>query len=173
MALIFEKETEFEADFDAVSVAEAVVAQAADQEGIPYEFDVNLTLVDSEAIRQINREFRGIDEPTDVLSFPNLDFPAPGDFSLLENESREADYFDLESGQLLLGDIVINVDRVFSQAEEFGHSIKREYAFLIAHSMLHLCGYDHMEPGEAAVMEERQNMVLEALHITRDKSSWT
>ncbi len=169
MALIFEKETEFEVDFDAASVAEAVVAQAADQEGIPYEFDVNLTLTDSGAIRQINQEFRGIDEPTDVLSFPNLDFLTPGDFSLLEDESREADYFDLESGQLLLGDIVINVDRVFSQAEEFGHSLKREYAFLIAHSMLHLCGYDHMEPGEAAIMEERQNKVLQALHITRDK----
>ncbi|MCD8378922.1 MAG: rRNA maturation RNase YbeY [Lachnospiraceae bacterium] len=169
MALIFEKETEFETDFDAAAVAEAVVNQAADQEGIPYEFDVNLTLVDSEAIRQINREFRGIDEPTDVLSFPNLDFNAPGDFSLLEEESREADYFDLESGQLLLGDIVINVDRVFSQAQEFGHSVMREYAFLIAHSMLHLCGYDHMEPNEAAFMEERQNKVLEALHITRDK----
>ncbi|MCD7751307.1 MAG: rRNA maturation RNase YbeY [Lachnospiraceae bacterium] len=169
MSLIFEKETEFEVDFDAASVAEAVVAQAADQEGIPYEFDVNLTLVDSGAIQRINREFRGIDEPTDVLSFPNLDFLTPGDFSLLEDESREADYFDLESGQLLLGDIVINVDRVFSQAQEYGHSLKREYAFLIAHSMLHLCGYDHMKPDEAAVMEERQNTVLDALHITRDK----
>ncbi len=169
MALIFEKETEFDTDFDALTVAEAVVNQAADQEGILYEFDVNLTLTDSDAIRQINREFRGIDEPTDVLSFPNLDFPAPGDFSLLEDESREADYFDLESGQLLLGDIVVNVDRVFSQAQEFGHSVKREYAFLIVHSMLHLCGYDHMEPAEAAIMEERQNLVLNALQITRDK----
>ncbi len=169
MALIFEKETEFETDFDAVAVAESVVEQTADQEGIPYEFDVNLTLVDSSAIQRINQEFRGIDEPTDVLSFPNLDFPAPGDFSLLEDESREADYFDPESGELLLGDIVINVDRVFSQAQEFGHSVKREYAFLIAHSMLHLCGYDHMEPKEAVIMEERQNKVLQALHITRDK----
>ncbi|MCD8325352.1 MAG: rRNA maturation RNase YbeY [Lachnospiraceae bacterium] len=169
MSLIFEKETEFTPDFDAEALASAVIDQAADMEQIPYEFEVNLTLVDSEAIRRINREFRGMDQPTDVLSFPNLDFPAPGDFSLLEEESREADYFDMESGLLLLGDIVVNVDRVFSQAEEYGHSPKREYAFLIAHSMLHLCGYDHMEPAQAAVMEEKQNRVLNALGITRDK----
>ncbi|MCD7806794.1 MAG: rRNA maturation RNase YbeY [Lachnospiraceae bacterium] len=168
MAVIFEKEAEFCPDFDALAVAEAVVGQAAEMEQIPYEFEVNLTLVDSQTIQRINQEFRGMDLPTDVLSFPNLDFPAPGDFSLLEEESREADYFDMDSGLLLLGDIVINVDRVFSQAGEYGHSLKREYAFLIAHSMLHLCGYDHMEPAQAAVMEERQNRVLDALKITRD-----
>ncbi|MCD7738829.1 MAG: rRNA maturation RNase YbeY [Lachnospiraceae bacterium] len=172
MALIFEKEAEFQVDFDAEALACTVVEQAADMEQIPYEFEVNLTLVDSEEIRRINRDFRGIDSPTDVLSFPNLDFPAPGDFSLLEEESREADYFDMDSGLLLLGDIVINVDRVFSQAEEYGHSLKREYAFLIAHSMLHLCGYDHMEPTDAALMEEKQNGVLNALGITRDKQAW-
>ncbi|MCD8130676.1 MAG: rRNA maturation RNase YbeY [Lachnospiraceae bacterium] len=172
MALIFEKEAEFQVDFDAEAVALSVVEQTADLERIPYEFDVNVTLVDSGEICRMNRDFRGIDQPTDVLSFPNLDFMAPGDFSLLEEESREADYFDMDSGLLLLGDIVINVDRVFSQAEEYGHSLKREYAFLIAHSMLHLCGYDHMEPADAALMEEKQNRVLNALGITRDKQTW-
>lgn len=75
--------------------------------------------------------------------------------------------FDPESGELVLGDIVISKERVIAQAEEYGHSIRREYAFLIAHSMLHLMGYDHMEEEERAVMEQKQRDILEQLGITR------
>ena len=78
------------------------------------------------------------------------------------------DYFDPESGELCLGDIVISVDKVYAQAEEYGHTPRREYAFLIAHSMLHLLGYDHMEPDEAAVMEQKQEEILNRLGITRN-----
>ena len=78
------------------------------------------------------------------------------------------DYFDPESGELCLGDIVISIDKVYEQAEEFGHSPKREYAFLIAHSMLHLLGYDHMEPEEAKVMESKQENILAKVGITRN-----
>ena len=77
------------------------------------------------------------------------------------------DYFDPETGELLLGDIVLSLDRVMAQAEEYGHSPRREYAFLIAHSMLHLCGDDHMEPDEAKEMERRQEEILDSLQITR------
>lgn len=167
MALFYEEEAAFQVDFDAEKIAEAVINQVADMEEVPYEFDVYVTMVDNTAIHEINKEHRGIDRPTDVLSFPNLDFPAPGDFSLLEE--NEANYFDPETGLLLMGDIVISVDKVFEQANEYGHSIKREFAFLIAHSMLHLCGYDHMEASEAVVMEAKQKEALEALGITREE----
>ena len=106
------------------------------------------------------------DRETDVLSFPNLDFDRPGDFEI--SEDREADYFDPDTGELILGDIIISVDRIKEQAESYGHSRKREFAFLVAHSMLHLCGYDHMEEGEAKVMEAKQEQVLSSLGITRD-----
>lgn len=167
MALFYEEETPFDVDFNAEAVAAAVAEQVADMEQIPYEFDVYVTMVDNASIHEINKEQRGIDRPTDVLSFPNLDFKAPADFSLAEE--NEMDYFDPETGMLLLGDIVISTEKVFEQAQEYGHSIKREFAFLVAHSMLHLCGYDHMESEEAAVMEAKQRQALEALDITREK----
>ena len=167
MALFYEEEAVFDADFNVREIAEAVVEQVADMEEIPYEFDVYVTMVDNDAIQEINREHRGIDLPTDVLSFPNLDFEAPGDFGLIEE--NEAQYFDPETGLLILGDIVISVDKVKEQAMEYGHSIKREFAFLVAHSMLHLCGYDHMEQAEREEMEARQRQALEALGITREE----
>ena len=166
MALFYEEEAAFDVDFNAEEIAEAVINQVADMEGVPYEFDIYVTMVDNDSIHEINKEHRGIDRPTDVLSFPNLDFETPGDFSLIEE--NEANYFDPETGMLFMGDIVISVEKVAEQALEYGHSKKREFAFLVAHSMLHLCGYDHMEPKEAEVMEAKQKEALEALNITRE-----
>ena len=83
-------------------------------------------------------------------------------------EKDEADYFDPDSGELLLGDIILSVDRIMMQAKEYGHSVLREFAFLTAHSMYHLCGYDHMTPEEAAVMERKQEDTLQQLDIRRD-----
>ena len=113
----------------------------------------------------MNLEFRQIDRPTDVLSFPMAEYDAPADFSCIDEESD--DLFDPESGELMLGDIVISKDRVLSQAEQYGHSPKREYAFLIAHSMLHLFGYDHMEDEERLLMEERQRAIMQKVNILR------
>ena len=110
---------------------------------------------------------QGIDSPTDVLSFPNVSYERAGDFSVLLGEQL-VDLLDPDTGKIMFGDIVINEDRVRSQAEDFGHSVKREFAFLVAHSMLHLCGYDHMEEEEAKVMEKKQEDVLGKLGITRD-----
>ena len=107
---------------------------------------------------------RQIDRATDVLSFPMADYETPGDFSHLD---EDAGLFHPDTGELMLGDIVISVDKVFEQAEEYGHSTEREFSFLFAHSMLHLLGYDHMEPDEAAVMEAKQAKALEDLGITR------
>lgn len=143
-------------------VAEAVLKT----EGCPYDVCVNLVLTDNEGIRAYNKEYRSIDRETDVLSFPNLDYERPGDFTSVED--MHADYFDPDSGEMMLGDIMISVDKVEEQAHEYGHSNLREFAFLVAHSMFHLCGYDHMEDDEAAVMERKQEMVLEQLGLIRD-----
>lgn len=166
MTFYVENETDKELPFDVEEIAKKVIEQALDQEGCPYEVIVDVTLTDNEGIHQMNKEFRDVDRPTDVLSFPNVDYVNPADFDGIEDMIE--DYFDPESGELCLGDIVISIDKVYEQASEFGHSPLREYAFLIAHSMLHLLGYDHMVPEEAKVMEEKQESILTALGITRE-----
>ena len=92
-------------------------------------------------------------------------FDTPGDFSNIEEQE---DCFHPDTGELMLGDIMISVEHVFAQAKEYGHSVRRELAFLVAHSMLHLMGYDHMEEEERRLMEERQEAILERIGITRD-----
>ena len=153
-------------DFDFEEIINNTVIASLDFEKCPYEAEVNVLLTNNETIREINRDNRDIDKATDVLSFPNNDFPSPADFSKLEDEWEGA--FNPESGELLLGDIVISTDKVYEQAESYGHSPKRELAFLIAHSMLHLMGYDHMADEERLVMEDKQNKILDGIGYTRD-----
>ncbi len=166
MQLYLENETGYGFDFDVDEVAASVINHVLETEQCPYEVEVNLLITDNEGIREYNRQMREIDAPTDVLSFPGLFFDSPSEFYITPGE--EMDYTNPESGMIILGDIIINKDRVLMQAEEYGHSIKREFAFLVAHSMYHLCGYDHMTGEEAAVMEEKQEAVLRGLAITRD-----
>ncbi len=168
MTLNYENEQTIALPFDVEELAAIVINAVIDGEECPYEAEVNLTLVDDDEIRRINREFRDKDQSTDVLSFPIVPFEAPSDFALLEEETAEADCFNPETGELLLGDIILSVPHVVQQAELYGHSLKREAAFLIAHSMLHLFGYDHMTPEDAAQMERKQADYLNALGITRD-----
>ncbi|MBR0397935.1 MAG: rRNA maturation RNase YbeY [Eubacterium sp.] len=151
--------------FDPAEIAERVAARALEQEQCPYDAEVSLTLVDDEKIHELNRTHRQIDRSTDVLSFPMLPFTQPAEYSFLEDAD---DCFDPDSGLLMLGDIVIAVPHVYAQAEAYGHSVLREFAFLVAHSMLHLLGYDHMTPEEAEEMEKKQETILEALSIRRE-----
>lgn len=153
--------------FDYKKIAEAVINQALNNEGFPYEAEVSVLLTNNEGIHEINLEQRKIDRPTDVLSFPMIDYYEPGVFDVLDEEQ---DCFNPESGEVILGDIVISLDKVKEQAKEYGHSQKREFAFLIAHSMFHLLGYDHVNSQEeAAVMEAKQRKVLENLKIGREE----
>lgn len=165
MSLFIETEGKTEFDFDIREVAELVVDAVLEHEKCPYEAEISLLLTHNDEIHEMNLEHRGIDRATDVLSFPMLEFDHPGDFSIIDEET--ANVFDPESGELMLGDIVISVDKVLEQAQEYGHSPKREYAFLIAHSMLHLCGYDHMDDEERKVMEEKQRAIMEKINILR------
>ena len=166
MTFYVENETSVQFPFVVEDVVRLVCEAVLDEEGCPFETQINVILTDNEGIHEMNKRTREIDKETDVLSFPNVDFEIPGIFDI--DESREADYFDPESGELFLGDIMISADKVIEQANEYGHSQKREFAFLIAHSMLHLCGCDHLEPNEAEIMETKQDQILAKLGITRD-----
>lgn len=167
MTSYVEKETDTVFPFSDKELADLVIDAVLKAEGCPYDAQVNLLITDNAGIHDYNMRFRQIDRETDVLSFPNVDYETPSDFSKLLK--KEADYFDPESGELLLGDIILSADKVKEQAACYGHSEKREFAFLVAHSMLHLCGYDHETKEEAALMEEKQEAILKELGITREE----
>ena len=151
--------------FDMEETALLVAQTALKTVKCPYDAEVNVTIVDDERIQELNLDQRGIDASTDVLSFPMVEYSEPEAFS--EAEEQKADSFDPESGRLLLGDIVISADHVVAQADEYGHSKRREFAFLVAHSMLHLVGYDHMEPADEERMFGKQEEILRAAGIPR------
>ncbi|MEE0861896.1 MAG: rRNA maturation RNase YbeY [Lachnospiraceae bacterium] len=170
MSIYIENENNAKFDFDYEQVITDVINEAVDYVDCPFEISVEVTIVDNAAIKAINKEQRDIDNPTDVLSFPMVNYDEPGQFEFLEDDDNPAiyEYFEPDTGELMLGDIVISSEKVYSQAEEYGHSVKRELGFLVAHSMLHLFGYDHMEEDERAVMEAKQSEILDRLGITRD-----
>ena len=128
MTIIIEADLEPGFDFPFEKVAREVVNMSLECEEFPYEAEVSLTLVDNDTIHEINRENRNIDAPTDVLSFPMLDYDGPGDFDSIEDQVEFT--ANPETGEVLLGDIVISVDKVKEQALEYGHTLKREYAFI-------------------------------------------
>lgn len=164
MTLNVEEEAGFDFDFDWRKLAEEVLETALETESFPFEAEVSLLLVTAEDIQEINREHRGIDAPTDVLSFPLISYPSPGEFEEVETDE---DNFNPDTGEALLGDIVLCIDKVKEQARNFGHSEKREYAFLILHSILHLLGYDHITQQESELMEDKQNKILGQMGILR------
>lgn len=165
MTIHFECDEGYEYGKSYKELIEKVIEASLDYEKCPYEAEVNVVLTGNEEIHQVNKEFRDIDRHTDVLSFPMIDYEKPSEFESLEDYME---YFNPETGELILGDIMISLEQAKVQAEEYNHSMEREIAFLTAHSMLHLCGYDHMEEEERVVMEDKQREILEELGITRD-----
>lgn len=163
----FWDEIKEEINEDELTLAQKVIGHVLLKEGCPFDCEVNLTMTDNAGIQAVNKEFRDMDKPTDVLSFPNCEFDVPGEFSQFRNEDVFYDCFNPENNYFVLGDIMISRDKMCAQAEEYGHGITREFAFLIAHSVLHLIGYDHMEETDAKCMEEKQNLYLNELGITR------
>lgn len=168
MTINIEYETDKSLTLDYKDIITKVVETASDYEKCPYEIEVSVILTDNHQIQQINKENRKIDRPTDVLSFPMIEYSKPADFTEIERDEPD-ELFNPDSGELVLGDIVISVEKVIEQAALYGHSEKRELAFLTAHSMLHLFGYDHMEENERLLMEEKQNEILNQLGIVREE----
>lgn len=147
-------------------VVKEVIEAALDFVKCPYECEVNVIFTGNEGIQEINKEYRNIDAPTDVLSFPLVDYKVPGDFSNFEDDL--ADNFNQDSGELMLGDIILNIDKIDAQSIEYGHSKIRELAFLTAHSMLHLSGFDHVDDDMRIEMERNQENILNMKGYTRD-----
>ena len=156
MTIDISYETDIELDIPYEDIVRQMVVAALNYENCPYEAEVSVTVVDDKEIQEINKTYRNIDKATDVLSFPMYEYEKAADFDNLDDSA-----FNPESGELLLGDIVISAEKVTAQAKEYGHSKEREFAFLLVHSMLHLLGYDHMEEEERLVMESKQKEILE------------
>ncbi|SFO73780.1 probable rRNA maturation factor [Halolactibacillus alkaliphilus] len=130
---------------------------AAEVEGVTEEAELSVTFVDNARIQEINRDYRDKDSPTDVISF-----------ALLE-ETEEDQGFELLPGMpIVLGDIIISIDRTKEQAESYGHSFERELGFLSLHGFLHLLGYDHLEPEDERVMIEKQEELLNGFGLSRN-----
>lgn len=166
MTFYVENETEVTFDFDVEEIVSKVASTALKNQNCPYEAEINVLITDSEGIRTYNREYRDMDKETDVLSFPAVDYEKPADFSLVRE--HEMDYINPDTDELFLGDIMLCTERIQSQARDYGHSELREFAFLIAHSMLHLLGYDHMTKEEEEQMFSLQEKILEELGIVRE-----
>lgn len=156
-------EEEFNTEYE--EIIRKVIAFSLDKEDCPYEVEVSVTITDNKEIKKINKEFRNLDKPTDVLSFPLIDFTKPSHFEEIDEESDE--WFDLDTGELMLGDIIISMEKAVEQAQDFGHSLEREIGFLTAHSMLHLMGYDHIISKEEQIMNEKQEQILSEVGLKR------
>lgn len=165
MTLELMNETEASFDFDMEEVARLTVNGVLKHEKFPKEVSVSITIVSEEDMQSINNEQREIDAVTDVLSFPMLPWTEPANYSELDEFE---DILDPESGEVFLGDVVLCEQRVRDQAKEYGHSEKREFAFLICHSMLHLLGYDHMVDTDRLLMEAHQEAIMNEINIVRE-----
>ncbi len=150
MRVLFDNQTDFNLDNELITTVAAAVLSS---ENVRDDAEISFTLTDNNTIHELNKKHRGIDRPTDVLSFPLIDF--------------NTESLDSIKGTLYLGDIIISIDKAKAQAEEYGHSLKRELGFLTAHSMLHLLGYDHMTPEDEAVMFTKQDEILNSIGLTR------
>ena len=148
------EQEEYEIKDDLISLLESILQKAGEAEGIN-EGEVALTFVDNKRIHELNLEYRGIDRPTDVLSF-----------AMNESGEDELDII-LEDVPDVLGDIIISVTRAQEQALEYGHSLERELGFLFVHGFLHLLGYDHQDEASEAEMMSKQEHVLSQVGLTR------
>ncbi|WML35614.1 rRNA maturation RNase YbeY [Clostridium sp. OS1-26] len=145
---------------------ESVIEYALKEEEVNIPCEVSVIFVDNEEIREINKENRNIDKATDVLSFPMLEYPEGSVFKDVYL-NHKFHISDLDNGNLILGDIVLSLEKAEEQRKEFGHSFLREAAYLTVHSVLHLLGYDHMEEEEKDVMRKREEEILNKFHLTR------
>ena len=153
--MIINIESEVEIDESMLADIQRALELAGEIYGVENS-EVSVTLTNDQRIHELNLQYRGIDRPTDVLSFAFRDSDEPEIFS--ESDQPE-----------ILGDIIISIDRAKSQAEEFGHSIRREIVFLTVHGILHLLGYDHMEETDRLEMESEQKFMMERLGISREE----
>lgn len=158
---MFEENEEFE------NTLKNAIKFALEEELVDKECEISLLFVDNTEIKEINNETRGIDKATDVLSFPMLDYPEGKVYKdIYSGKELNRTYFNED--ELVLGDIVLSLERADEQRIEFNHSFNRECSYLVIHSVLHLLGYDHMDEEEKKIMRAREEEILSKLKITRE-----
>lgn len=165
MTIYLEDESGHRFDFSVREQLDKLVDYVVKRLSCPYEVEISVLLVEKEEIYRLNKEFRNVERPTDVLSFPMMEYEEPADFTSLT--FRQSVTSSPETEELILGDIVICSPIVCEQAKEYGHSELREFSFLVVHSLLHLFGYDHMEEEERLQMEDMQKRIMQELQINR------
>ena len=160
------RQNQIEVTDEFIKELEKVCMYALEKEEVKQKCQISLLFVNNDEIREINKETRNIDKATDVLSFPMLDYPKGKLFKDVYKD-KVFDVMYMDGDELVLGDMVLSLERAMEQSIEYNHSFKREVCYLIVHSILHLLGYDHMEEEEAKVMEAKQKEILEILSIGR------
>ena len=161
-------------NFEEIKVSKTIISKIeellnliTEKEGIEYDCSVDVTFVDNEEIKEINKEIRKIDKATDVLSFPLISFPEGKVFNEVYTEENLTDDLFYEDN-LMLGDVVISLETAEKQAEYFGHSFEREVIFLFTHSLLHLLGYDHMNEEDSDRMSAKEELYLNEVGVYRE-----
>lgn len=164
----FDVSDKYTFEFDYKKLAKKVTKQLLETEKINYDISYNLSVVDKSTIKKINKENRNINRITDVLSFPNIDFKKPSDFKrYIKNDVYDVSILDLSTKTIFLGDVVMCYDKIIAQSKLYNHSIKREYSFLLLHSLLHLLGYDHIDIKDERKMFKKQDEILDSLNIIK------
>ena len=155
-------------EFDYKSLAKKITKKLLELENLRYDFSYNLSIVDKLTIKKINKKNRNINKITDVLSFPNIDFKKPSSFkAYIKDDVCDVSILDLTTKTIFLGDVVMCHDKILEQSKLYNHSIKREYSFLLVHSLLHLLGYDHMDIKDERKMFKKQDEILDSLNIIK------
>lgn len=167
MIYVDNRQEKIEANEELVENLKRTIEFVLKEEEVNVPCEVSLVFVDNEEIREINNETRRIDKETDVLSFPMLDF-IKGHVFKDDYKNYEFDETYMDGEELVLGDIVLSLEKALEQSKEFNHSFYREASYLVIHSVLHLLGYDHMEEDEKKVMRGREEYILNKLNILRE-----
>jgi probable rRNA maturation factor len=160
------KQSKVPFDGDLEELITRAISSTLEYENFNKGWEVSVTITDNEDIREINNQYRNIDKATDVLSFPMLEFEEGYE----EDGDIEVGIEDInpESGGVVLGDIVVSLEKALEQSEEYGHSLERELAFLVVHSTLHLLGYDHIEEADKVIMRKKEEEILKAMKLERN-----
>lgn len=156
MVIYANEQEKYEITNEIENMIESCVKESLLVHGITDDVEISVLFTDNEGIKEINRDMREIDKETDVLSFPQYEFTELG---VIEKEEWES--------EIVLGDIVLSLEKAEEQAEEFGHSFERETGYLTVHSMLHLLGYDHMIDSDKEIMRKKEEEILEKIGLTR------
>lgn len=166
MLYIENRQCKVKVDEEVESIIEDIVKYTLNEEKVKSDYEISIIFIDNEEIKEINKDTRGIDKVTDVLSFPMLEYPNGQVFKDIYNMENLSPS-DFNEDALILGDMAISLEKALEQSEEYGHSFKREVCYLVVHSVLHLLGYDHMEKEDKVKMREREEYILKNFNIKR------